>query len=76
MAKKKSLKMKQSEISSLVDEIFAHAQSLKEDVDYGISHKHKIFLTSQDQSALYEISTKLMRVSEAIGVQFIIQDFE
>jgi hypothetical protein len=76
MAKKKSLRMKQSEIKRLADEIYAHANSLKEDVDFGIAHKHKIFLTSQDQNALYETLTQLRRVEESVGAQFIIKDFE
>ena len=80
MTKKKSLrskcKMKQDEIRNVVEEIFADARSLKEDVEYGLKNDHKILLSNKEQSELHEISDKLTALAESVGVQFIIQDFE
>ena len=68
--------MKQDEIKNVVDEIFADAKSLKEDVEYGLKNDHKILLSNKEQSELHEISDKLMVLTESVGIQFIIQDFE
>ena len=68
--------MNQNKLKNLVDEIYGHAFSLREDVEYGISAKQKIKLTTKEQTELNQISDKLMSLSEKVGMQFIIQDFE
>ena len=66
----------QLEIQHLAEEIFANAHSIKEDVEYGTKVKKKILLSDDERKELYHISDQLMKFSEKIGMQFIIQDFE
>ena len=68
--------MNQNELKNLINEIYGHAYSLKEDVEYGINAKQEIRLTTEQQKQLNQISDKLMSISEQVGMQFIIQDFE
>ena len=68
--------MEQDEIKNVVDEIFADAKSLKEDVEYGLRKKQKILLSNDEQTELHKVSNKLMALTESVGIQFIIQDFE
>ena len=68
--------MNQAELKNLVDEIFSNANSLKEDVEYGITAKQEIRLTTEEETELNQISDKLMSITEQVGMQFIIQDFE
>ena len=68
--------MNQAELKNLVDEIFADARSIKEDVEYGINAKQEIRLTTKEQKELNQISNQLMNLAEKMGMQFIIQDFE
>ena len=68
--------MNQAELKNLVDEIFSNANSLKEDVEYGINAKQEIRLTTEEETELNQISDKLMSITEQVGMQFIIQDFE
>ena len=68
--------MNQKELKNLINEIYGHAFSLKEDVEYGINAKQEIRLTTEQQKQLNQISDKLMSISEQVGMQFIIQDFE
>ena len=68
--------MNQKELKNLVDEIFADARSIKEDVEYGIKANQKIRLSEKEQTQLSQISNQLMNLAEQIGIQFIIQDFE
>ena len=68
--------MNQNELKNLVDEIFSNANSLKEDVEYGVKAKQEIRLTTEEETELNQISDKLMSITERVGMQFIIQDFE
>ena len=68
--------MNQKELKNLINEIYGHAFSLKEDVEYGVNAKQEIRLTTKEQMQLNQISDKLMNLSEKVGMQFIIQDFE
>ena len=68
--------MNQAELKNLVDEIVSNANSLKEDVEYGITAKQEIRLTTEEETELNQISDKLMSITEQVGMQFIIQDFE
>ena len=68
--------MNQAELKNLVDEIVSNANSLKEDVEYGITAKQEIRLTTEEETELNQISDKLMSITERVGMQFIIQDFE
>ena len=68
--------MNQNQLKNLIDEIYGHALSLKEDVEYGFKNNHKILLSNKEQSELHEISDKLMALTESVGIQFIIQDCE
>ncbi len=68
--------MNQNELKNLVDEIFSNANSLKEDIQYGLKANQEIRVTDQEEKELNQISDKLMLLGEKIGMQFIIQDFE
>jgi hypothetical protein len=68
--------MNQNQLKNLVDEIYGHAFSLREDVGYGLEQGQEIRLTTEEQTELNQISDKLMSISEKVGMQFIIQDFE
>ena len=68
--------MNQNQLKNLVDEIYGHAYSLREDVGYGLEQGQEIRLTTEEQTELNQISDKLMSISEKVGMQFIIQDFE
>ena len=68
--------MNQNELKNLINEIYGHAYSLKEDMGYGLEQGREIRLTTEEQTELNQISDKLMSLSEKIGMQFIIQDFE
>lgn len=68
--------MNQNQLKNLIDEISGHALSLKEDVGYGLAHDQEIRLTTEEETELNQISDKLMSISEKVGMQFIIQDFE
>ena len=68
--------MNQNELKNLVDEIFSNANSLKEDMEYGLKANQEIRLTTEEETELNQISDKLMSISEQVGMQFIIQDFE
>ena len=68
--------MNQNQLKNLVDEIYGHAFSLREDVGYGLEQGQEIRLTTEEQTELNQISDKLMSLSEKVGMQFIIQDFE
>ena len=68
--------MNQAELKNLVDEIVSNANSLKEDVEYGVTAKQEIRLTTEEETELNQISDKLMLITERVGMQFIIQDFE
>ena len=68
--------MNQNQLKNLVDEIYGHAFSLREDVGYGLEQGQEIRLTTKEQTQLNQISDKLMSLSEKVGMQFIIQDFE
>ena len=68
--------MNQAELKNLVDEIVSNANSLKEDVEYGVNAKQEIRLTTEEETELNQISDKLMLITERVGMQFIIQDFE
>ena len=68
--------MNQNKLKNLVDEIVSNANSLKEDVEYGITAKQEIRLTTEEETELNQISDKLMLITERVGMQFIIQDFE
>ena len=66
----------QKELQNLINEIYGHAFSLREDVGYGLEQGQEIRLTTEEQTELNQISDKLMSISEQVGMQFIIQDFE
>ena len=68
--------MNQNKLKNLVDEIVSNANSLKEDVEYGVNAKQEIRLTTEEETELNQISDKLMLITERVGMQFIIQDFE
>ena len=68
--------MNQNELQNLINEIYGHAYSLKEDMGYGLEQGQEIRVTTKEQTELNQISDKLMLLSEKIGMQFIIQDFE
>ena len=68
--------MNQNELKNLINEIYGHAFSLKEDMGYGLEQGQEIRLTTEEQTQLNQISDKLMNLSEKVGMQFIIQDFE
>ena len=68
--------MNQTELKHLVDEICADAQSIKEDVEYGLRANQKVRLSLEEQKQLNQISNQLMNLAEKVGVQFIVQDFE
>ena len=68
--------MNQKELKNLINEIYGHAYSLKEDMGYGLEQGQEIRVTTEEQTELNQISDKLMLLSEKIGMQFIIQDFE
>ena len=68
--------MNQNELKNLVDEIFSNANSLKEDMEYGLKANQEIRLTTEEETELNQISDKLMSITERVGMQFIIQDFE
>ena len=68
--------MNQKELKNLINEIFGRAFSLKEDMEYGINAKQEIRLTTEEETELNQISDKLMLITERVGMQFIIQDFE
>ena len=68
--------MNQNKLKNLVDEIVSNANSLKEDVEYGVNAKQEIRLTTEEETELNQISDKLMSITEQVGMQFIIQDFE
>jgi len=66
----------ETEIKNLVNEIASHVQSIKEDITYGEKANKKVKLSETETTELYTISNQLMTMSEKIGMQFIIQDFE
>jgi len=68
--------MNQNQLKNLINEIYGHAFSLKEDTEYGLKAEQEIRLTTEEEIELNQISDKLMRLSEKVGMQFIIQDFE
>jgi len=68
--------MNQKELQNLINEIYGHAYSLKEDMGYGLEQGQEIRVTTEEQTELNQISDKLMSISEKVGMQFIIQDFE
>jgi len=68
--------MNQKELKNLINEIHGHATSIKEDMEYGLKAQQEIRVTDQEEKELNQISDKLMLLSEKIGMQFIIQDFE
>ena len=68
--------MNQNQLKNLINEIYGHAFSLKEDVGYGLEQGQEIRLTTKEQTELNQISDKLMSITEQVGMQFIIQDFE
>ena len=68
--------MNQKELKNLINEIYSHATSIKEDMEYGLKVNHKIVVSPEQETELNQISDKLMLLSEKIGMQFIIQDFE
>jgi hypothetical protein len=68
--------MNQNELKNLINEIHGHAFSLKEDMEYGLKANQEIRLTTEEETELNQISDKLMSISEQVGMQFIIQDFE
>ena len=68
--------MNQNQLKNLINEIYGHAYSLKEDVGYGLEQGQEIRLATEEETELNQISDKLMRLSEKVGMQFIIQDFE
>ena len=68
--------MNQKELKNLINEIYGHAYSLKEDMGYGLEQGQEIRVTTEEQTQLNQISDKLMLLSEKVGMQFIIQDFE
>ena len=68
--------MNQNELKNLINEIHGHAFSLKEDMGYGLEQGQEIRVTTEEQTQLNQISDKLMLLSEKVGMQFIIQDFE
>ena len=68
--------MNQKELKNLINEIYGHATSIKEDMEYGLKVNHKIVVSPEQETELNQISDKLMLLSEKIGMQFIIQDFE
>ena len=68
--------MNQNELQNLINEIYGHAYSLKEDMGYGLEQGQEIRVTTEEQTQLNQISDKLMSLSEKVGMQFIIQDFE
>ena len=68
--------MNQKELKNLINEIHGHATSLKEDMEYGVKAQQEIRVTDEEEKELNQISDKLMSLSEKIGMQFIIQDFE
>ena len=68
--------MNQNQLKNLINEIHGHANSLKEDVEHGLKVNHKIIVSEEEERELNQISDKLMVLSEQIGMQFIIQDFE
>ena len=68
--------MNQKELQNLINEIYSHAFSLKEDMGYGLEQGQEIRVTTEEQTELNQISDKLMLLSEKVGMQFIIQDFE
>ena len=72
----KSSKMSQNQLNNLINEIYGHAFSLKEDVEHGLRVNHNIIVSNEEERELNQISDKLMSLSEKIGMQFIIQDFE
>ena len=68
--------MNQNELKNLINEIYGHAYSLKEDMGYGLEQGQEIRVTTEEQTQLNQISDELMLLSEKVGMQFIIQDFE
>ena len=68
--------MNQKELKNLINEIHGHAISIKEDMEYGLKAQQEIRVTDKEEKELNQISDKLMLLSEKIGMQFIIQDFE
>ena len=68
--------MNQNQLKNLINEIYSHALSLKEDTEYGLKAEQEIRLTTEEETELNQISDKLMSLSEKVGMQFIIQDFE
>ena len=68
--------MNQKELKNLINEIYGHATSIKEDMEYGLKVNHKIVVSPEQEKELNQISDKLMLIGEKIGMQFIIQDFE
>ena len=68
--------MNQKELKNLINEIYSHATSIKEDMEYGLKAQQEIRVTDQEEKELNQISDKLMLIGEKIGMQFIIQDFE
>ena len=68
--------MNQNELKNLINEIYGHAYSLREDVGYGLEQGQEIRVTTEEQTELNQISDKLMSITERVGMQFIIQDFE
>ena len=68
--------MNQNQLKNLINEIYGHIFSLKEDMGYGLKQGEEIKLTTEEVGELNQISNQLMSISEKVGMQFIIQDFE
>ena len=68
--------MNQNQLKNLINEIYSHALSLKEDMEYGLKAEQEIRLTTEEIGELNQINNQLMSFSEQVGMQFIIQDFE
>ena len=68
--------MNQNKIKKLIDEIVDDARSLQEDMEYGLNSNHKIKFSDKNLLDLEEINDKLSSITEQVGMQFVIKDFE